>query len=160
MLGLIRKYPGVISVDLCEEIMAKFDAYPRRSPSLIGSMGAVSRENEHLRQSTDLHITSLATHDKSWRPYDQALTGAHPAAIRKYAEDVPSTRYLSGTMGATGIQIRCYPKDSGRYLEHIDADTLSASYRVLSGVVYLNTVEKGVETHFPYQERMVKPVQG
>jgi hypothetical protein len=160
MLDLIRNYPNAVSAALCEELIAKFDADPRRSAGLVGTTVAISRADETIKQSTELDITRLSTDDESWRPFLQGLTEGYLAAIRQYATEVPSTRFLSGKMGATGFNIMCYPRESGHYAEHIDADTLNASYRVLSGVIYLNTVEKGGETHFPYQDRLIEPVQG
>lgn len=63
-------------------------------------------------------------------------------------------------MGITGFQKQCYPPDEGHYTEHVDANSMLASLRVLSGVIYLNTVEQGGDTNFPYQDKKIKPVQG
>ena len=81
-------------------------------------------------------------------------------ALKLYAEDVHSVRYLVGQMGITGFQIQCYPPNEGRYVEHVDANSKQASLRQLSGLIYLNTVREGGQTYFPYQDKNVKPVQG
>jgi len=160
VLELIRDYPGMLPAALCEEIMARFDADPRRHSGATGSPETGGSNDAKIKLSTDLHVTQLASVDETWQQYEKALTTAYLKAVRSYAEDVHSTRYLSGTMGSTGFQIQCYPQGSGHYVEHIDADTYEASVRVLSGVIYLNTVEEGGGTNFPYQDRLIKPVQG
>jgi hypothetical protein len=160
MNELIRVYQNIIPANICDEIITKFDSDPGRFKGVVGSPDFGGGVRTDVKTSTDLQISKLANTDPSWKRYVDILGNAYMAAIKKYAEDVSSMRYLVGQMGITGFQIQCYPPDEGHYTEHVDANSTMASLRVLSGVIYLNTVENGGETSFPYQDKKIKPVQG
>jgi hypothetical protein len=150
----------VIPADVCQAIIAKFDSDERRHPGITGAPETGGGVYPQIKSSTDLNISRLAEEDDSWQAYAQALTNGYMSAVARYGNDVPSTRYLAGNLGITGFQIQRYKMGNGHYVEHIDANSPVSSGRVLSGVFYLNTVDEGGETWFPYQEVKVKPVQG
>ena len=61
----------------------------------------------------------------------------------------------------TGFQMQQYLKNFGYYRQHVDSMPGHWSgNRVLSCIVYLNTVTAGGETEFPLHEASVKPVAG
>lgn len=160
MKELIRVYENILSATICDEIITKFDNDQRRLKGVVGSPEFGGGVRTNVKISTDLQISKLARTDQSWKRYVDIVGNAYMGAISKYSEDVTSMRYLVGKMGITGFQIQCYPPSKGHYTEHVDANSMMASLRVLSGVIYLNTLEEGGETSFPYQDKKIKPVQG
>lgn len=60
----------------------------------------------------------------------------------------------------TGYQIQRYTKNEGFYKPHVDGNAAVAQERLISIVLYLNTVEVGGETGFPRHGVKVKAVQG
>jgi hypothetical protein len=60
----------------------------------------------------------------------------------------------------TGYLIQRYRRGSGFYIPHVDSNASCALARLLSIVIYLNTVDVGGETGFPRHEVAVSPVQG
>jgi hypothetical protein len=62
----------------------------------------------------------------------------------------------------SGFQVQRYKACDGYYREHYDSAPWisTTSHRVLSVIIYLNTVESGGETEFPLHETAVSPVIG
>ena len=149
MNKLIRIYENILPASICDETITKFDNDPRRFEGVVGSPDHGGGVRTDIKTSTDLRISKLANTDQSWKRYVDILGNTYLGAIKKYSGDVPSMQYLVGKMGITGFQIQCYPPNEGHYTEHVDANSMLASLRVLSGVIYLNTVEEGGETSFP-----------
>ena len=61
---------------------------------------------------------------------------------------------------AKDYSVRIYPKGVGQFKEHIDQSAGGTVTRVFAIIVYLNNVENGGETEFPYLDMKVSPKQG
>jgi hypothetical protein len=73
-------------------------------------------------------------------------------------------KYLAEAPGITdtGYLWQMYKKNDGYYREHVDGQqwVYRVHRRVGAIVCYVNTVEEGGETYFPYQNLKVKPEKG
>ena len=58
------------------------------------------------------------------------------------------------------VKIQKYEPTQGYHVWHCESDNALSSRRILSCMLYLNTVEKGGETEFLYQSRRIPSVQG
>ena len=58
------------------------------------------------------------------------------------------------------VKIQKYKPSQGYHAWHCDSDKIANSRRMMVSTLYLNTVEKGGETEFLYQNMRVTPEQG
>lgn len=142
-------YPDAFSEALCEHLIARFNAEPRkaRKPrrSITSNEGYI--ENKRCRLFT-------ITGDHDWLDVDQAVA----AALGRVARHFYSTIYgIELPVADSGYDIGCYEPPLDHCAPHFDGGN---NARLNSVIVYLNTVEEGGETIFPRQGVEVKPRRG
>jgi Rps23 Pro-64 3,4-dihydroxylase Tpa1-like proline 4-hydroxylase len=147
----------VISREICESIIKKFNADERKSPGITGS-----GYQPKAKRSTDLVISGK----EEWKEEDalffDVLAENHPQ-YQKYVDDIMN--------GESSIQIfrSVDVKDSGyqiqktipgeEYVWHNDSAASVDYNRALTYIWYLNDVPEGGETEF-YDGTLIKPVRG
>jgi len=104
------------------------------------------KEGMHLQRDHPI-LTEFA--NIVWKAYDQFKevygTGLDQLGLHKISPN---------------IKIQRYKPTQGYHVWHSDTTTQVTSSRMLVCTLYLNTVEKGGETEFLYQQERVAPVQG
>jgi 2OG-Fe(II) oxygenase superfamily len=89
--------------------------------------------------------------------YDSVIAEALTAGLNMYLAEFPTAL---ANFRDEGYQMQCYTKGEGFYREHFDGAPWLTPERALGIVIYLNDVEEGGETHFPYQGLRVHPKAG
>ena len=153
-------YDDAIPVKKCQEIIEKFDAFPHKTQGRTGAGIDIK-----IKKSTDCMVSD---HD-CWSEIDKEFEGLIHFLIQKYSEHLEKnitgfssfvtgekTRFqvpLDGNVYDTGYQIQRTEIGDG-YIWHHDYE----KYRVLTYILYLNTVEEGW-TQF-YNGDQVSPKAG
>lgn len=183
----IEVYDDALNAELCDEIMAYFDACGQKEQGVTG--GGVNLE---MKDSFDINISRAA----NWKPlhdrvmesvtehmfeyiktYPPLLTGAMATWRRNPVTGEPQ-RYTADDLNDAAIAMlmmklyrpgeisaQQYRRGVGGYhYWHSEIYPRDAScetlHRVLLFMYYLNTVVEGGETEFLFQERKITPRQG
>ncbi|SNC61513.1 2OG-Fe(II) oxygenase superfamily protein [Kytococcus aerolatus] len=185
----IEVYPDALSPELCDQIMAAFEASPHQRPGATG--GGVNKE---MKDSVDIHITGRP----EWQALEAQLVQAASRCLVQYVRTYPHTLIAplvfqhqapDGTVtridedriaqmsdqeiidlaGAAlrpgGINIQRYTADSGGYpywhCETMPKDSSHESlHRHCLWTAYLNDEFEEGATEFLYQDRKVEPKKG
>ena len=151
-MHFIEAYPGTLSKDECEAIIARFEADPNK---------VVSRTqrgvNEKLRTGTMLEIVDRA----EWADVSKLVLSKVAANAARYAEKYkslvpfvqPGRHYLSPPL------LEKIEPGQG-YNWHIDAGPAGTTHRLISTLLYLRDIDDAGATEFPFQQVAVKPRAG
>lgn len=149
--SFIFEINNALTTDLCEEIIARFEANPdQQYPGRVGQ-GAV--EEASIKQSTDLVVSGQG----NWKDIDQVFFHSTALAVRTIREKFP---FFNGPFKDVGYNVQRTEPDQF-YHWHIDGGSHQFADRQLVLVWYLNDVEgPGGETEFSMQQVKVKPEAG
>ena len=82
-------------------------------------------------------------------------------ALDSYKKDVPSSKYLPDIKYIEEFRIKKYEVGGvDRFDEHVDVIDHKSAKRCLAMLFYLNDVEEGGKTIFPYHYKEFTPVKG
>ena len=83
------------------------------------------------------------------------------AALTLYKKDVPAAKYLPEVKSLEEFRIKRYEVGGlDRFDEHVDVGSYASAKRGLAMLFYLNDVESGGRTLFPYQDETYIPIKG
>lgn len=133
----------------CNQLISQFEKDPRVTRGMSGD----GKVNLHIKDTYDIKISPY----REWKWADEALYKELNDSVSYLRSNV--LKYLIGNFEDSGYQIQKY-KPGGFYKWHADGDAPIASGRQLVFMWYLNTVEKGGETEFHYQDLKIKPEKG
>jgi hypothetical protein len=148
----IQGYPAALSRDVCDDIVARFEADPRRYPSRTAT-----RQSPLIRSGTMLDIPRY----EEWADVCNLVTQATRRCLDDYVQRYPSLQFLArpeNSLITPPIIERIEPGQGYGY--HIDAGAAGTHDRIVSGLFYLRDVAEGGETEFPFQLQHVKPKAG
>jgi hypothetical protein len=131
----IQGYPAALSRDVCDAIVARFEADTRTHPSRTAT-----RQNPLIRSGTMLDIPR----------YEEWADVCYP-----------SLQFLArpeNSLITPPIIERIAPGQGYGY--HVDAGAGGTHDRIVSGLFYLRDIAEGGETEFPFQLQHVKPKAG
>jgi len=190
MSQFIKTYENVLSSQLCDEIVARFDASSDKVQGRVG--GGVDKKKKH---STDLSMSN----NPAWRDLNNKVMTLMFKATQEYLKEfyflivgtlspmmpdpienkhvtlneqnferlgLPKLDQLMRSIfRCSPINIQRYNKGEGGYpLWHSEIypldNTCEQLHRSLLFLVYLNDIEEGGETEFRYQQLKVKPKKG
>lgn len=190
MTDFIAVYEQALSADVCEQVLAQFEASTAKTAGRIGQ-GVETKKKD----STDLAITGVP----EWKPlHDQMIETTLPFLeryVREYPFLVAGSLALRLKDQATGeefdlsadsldrvpsnqlrgvimalyrsgvLNLQKYQQGRGGYHHwHSEIFPRDAQcetlHRVLLYMYYLNDVAEGGETEFFYQQRKIKPTRG
>lgn len=149
----LREYPNVLSREVCQDIMARFDADERKHLGVIGR-----GYNPDVKQSTDLKITGLP----EWEDIDRLFQDSVEKYVPHYiVEVVNQCGWAVIEPFDKGYQIQ-RTEPGGFYHWHQDYDCYSLDRqftRCITCIWYLNDIEEGGHTEFITGEK-IKPEAG
>lgn len=150
----IEEYPGLVPADLCERIIARFEADPHRVPSNINIQGYKTAGDVRTGTSLPLPLTG------DWKPMVEAVIPALQQAVQAYAQKYPAMAEIIQKEGlhCTGPIVERVNPGQG-FDWHADQTAYSWE-RVLTTLLYLRTIEDGGATEFLQQGRSIKPEVG
>jgi hypothetical protein len=139
----------MIDRSLCNAIIERFQADPRRHRGMVGA------GYSPFKRSTDLEIRPLP----EWADVCRQLDGSVYASLARYREDVPNfSETHRNRLSDTEYQVQCYaPDGSDGFDWHADVANRASAERVLAMIAYLNDVAEGGETEFRAQQILVAP---
>ncbi|MBX7199328.1 MAG: 2OG-Fe(II) oxygenase [Rhodospirillaceae bacterium] len=145
----IEEYPGVVSPDLCQKIIALFEADPGKNPSEVNLRGKVKTSS--IR--TGMRLKPVAP---PWQPILKDLAPAFIDTMRNYVVKYEGLQYLANSeelVFVGPVMERVQPGQG--FAWHIDHSSATWQ-RVVAGLLYLNTVDDGGSTEFADQKLHVK----
>lgn len=145
--SLIFSQDGVLSPELCREIIDRFEADPRKSQSVVGYPPRVDKE---VRDTTELGISMLP----EWSDIDKIIQTKIADALSELSKSFPG---MIREMNDSGYYVLRYKPGSG-YTYHCDYNTTSR--RQIAFIIYLNTIKRGGRTHFKRSGIKIAPVEG
>jgi hypothetical protein len=148
----IQGYPGALSQQTCDDIVARLEADPRKYPSRTAT-----RQNPLIRSGTMLDIPRY----DDWADVCSLVTQVTRRCLDDYVQRYPSLQFLArpeNSQITPPILERIEPGQGYGY--HIDASVGGTHDRVVSGLFYLRDIAEGGETEFPFQLQHVKPKAG
>lgn len=142
----VAVYEDVLSADLCEDIIARFEAEEAHH---------VRRGMRNIRAFTELNIDELP----EWRPILETLEGTAKECFAKYRESHPGM--FPPHHEFESFRIKRYQPGKGEvFSRHVDAYDNITALRFLVLFWYLNDVDEGGETWFPALKVRVRPRRG
>lgn len=162
---------GILVADnaLDTEVCRNFLNYASSVIDVVGATGkTISGVRLDHKNSTDMvisHITIQTEHGRDVQPmlrmFEVEVLKAISACVSHYRHQTRALWEWNDIIDS-GFQVQRYKPCDGYYREHYDSAPwiTQTSHRVLSVVIYLNTVEVGGETEFPLHETAVSPVIG
>ena len=142
----IQGYPNVLSQRTCDDIVARFEADPRKYPSRTAT-----RQNPLIRSGTMLDIPRY----DEWADVCSLVTQVTRRCLDDYVRRYPSLQFLARSENSVitpPIIERIEPGQGYGY--HVDAGMGGTHDRILRDIA------EGGETEFPFQLRQVKPRAG
>lgn len=147
--SFIVEFPDTLSSEQCQAICTGFDALhiEEYGPSALGKVD--DRRCYH------------APLDHALKTDEAAFVAVHEAIkenVQKYRRNWDILAKAPVIQSA--LLVQKYEKGDGYYKLHVDAGHPSVFDRLLAMLVYLNDVEEGGETHFPYLDALIRPERG
>ena len=176
LTSLIKIYNSKFSEDFCDEVIKLFKKENGKHAGCFGK-GEV---NTTVKNTQDYKIPSVKGdfHDgqntpniEKWIDIDNHIHDVLSPTINSYILEINSTLdgslhgnlYLPGRdYNDTGHQIQEYIKNEGHYQRyHNDFSIINGTgyYRILTYIIYLNTIDEGGETVF-FDDYKIKPTVG
>jgi hypothetical protein len=150
----IEEYPGILPPELCEKIIALFEADPQRGPSVTSVNGQTSVHA--IRSGT---ILPSDKSDGLMKLMD-AITPGFRLTLSVYATKYPAVASLIQAEGLVCTAPVVERVDPGQgFGWHYD-QTSHSWQRVLAGLLYLRTIKDGGHTEFKEQGRNIQPEAG
>ena len=145
MICALQKY-HILPNNLCDSLIDLFDNDVQHHDR-VDSHGLPNFTQLNLNRYHDKIIPSLCSYF-----FD---------IVKLYIKDVPSARFLPQLECLEEFRIKKYEVGGvDRFDEHVDVTDYASSIRCLSMLFYLNDVEEGGCTVFPYENIKIKPEKG
>ncbi|MEM8688782.1 MAG: 2OG-Fe(II) oxygenase [Pseudomonadota bacterium] len=154
MPKFIKHYDEALDLEVCEQIIQRFDADPAREQGKVsGNAGA---ELDLAGKQT----TELVLPPDSWGDVISVLQTSLSQFLGRYQADV---KFLAGSdhkdLHAEPLRVKKYDP-GGQFHWHIDDNSAQNQTRVLAAQWYFNNVDSGGHTEFEDQDTRIKPVAG
>jgi len=150
MENFIREYNDIIPLDLCTQIIKKFNGDASKKPGV--TIGGLS----DYKTSVDLGIVHI-----DWKDINDNINTVLSNAHSIYFDEFKFMKNsISRKVKNSNYNIQHYIANSGKYKAHVDSGCYLTGLRFLTSILYLNDVEEGGETSFIVQKKLIKPEQG
>lgn len=156
---------GIFSPDFCASLI-EYCSNNMQKSKVGRTMGGV---DIRTKVSTDWHIEQISQSEEprnEEHKFDRQIFPRLWEIINLYKETFPTLcqpdSFQFCMTADTGYQVQKYAKNIGFYNPHTDGSPWvgNASHRTLGVIIYLNTVETGGGTHFPFHQTVIDAVAG
>ena len=155
----IRVHDNVVPHSYCQQLIGLFHNCPHIHSGEAQGYGVPQGH----KICDEIHIREVFLNEKDpqaiemWKRVDQQIFSYINPLLVKYIDEF---KVLQGQpIRDEGFRFKRYPKDQGKFGLHVDM-TPTTPTRVMAIILYLNDVEEGGETDFPWQELKVAPRAG
>jgi len=150
----IRWYDQALASEVCTDIIARFDADPRKIVGKVsGNLGA--EVDLKAKQTSELVLP-----DEGWSDIKKALEQSLSVTLGLYQRDV---KFLAGSdhreLYCEPLRIKKY-EIGGQFHWHIDCNSAQNYSRCLAAQWYFNDVAEGGATEFEDQKVAISCVAG
>ncbi len=151
----IEEYANAVPLDLCERIIAYFEASPALMPSVVRVQGV--DVVKAIRSGT---LLKEKNGGEAWRAIHAALIPALQSSMKSYVLKYPGLATLAST-----DELECTPPliervQPGQGFDWHNDQTGCSSERVVAGLLYLRSIAAGGHTEFAHQNAGVVPEAG
>jgi hypothetical protein len=167
-MEFIREYKNSISVEICDEIIRKFeleeDKYSGRT---------ITGVNTHIKDTTDYVLYDYNNNKlikDIWKNIDKILYDELHHKLKSYItelddiffNDISYNLFKNQFLSDDGFMIQKYKQGIGKYIYHHDfkVDMIQNRHRVITYLWYLNDVDEGGTTEFLGGKLHIKPEKG
>lgn len=161
---MIVTYDGLFEDNFCDAMLRTLEA----DFAACSFPGELYRGYDPMyKESRDLHF-SPAKYALKEQPFterhrvlENKIVLAFSSVLAHYRSIYFTELQQFSNINDTGFQVQRYQRNQGYFREHVDSfPSADNACRVLSFILYLNTVEQGGETVFPLHAEAVKPLAG
>lgn len=158
-LQYISVYENVLDLSYCNFII---NAYEKND--IIKTPGETeSGYTPHIKDTLDYYFYSISDPSNNFHHIEQTLQRVIYTYLTKYIDSLEYADYKpfrKEILADYGFQIQKYRQGSGKYLMHQDGNIKwdIQFERVVTFIIYLNTIDEGGETDFGYIK--IKPEAG
>ena len=155
-----ESFVGVVEDFLEPDFCASLVEDTKRNWDLSYQGEVMAGVDINMKVSRDFRLSNVdpGVDDLSaFQRYDSVIAGNLTSALKLYLTEFPTAL---ANFADVGYQIQRYNMGEGFYRQHFDGAPWLTPERALGIVVYLNDVEVGGETGFPYQNLLVRPKAG
>lgn len=149
MAEFIRWYDGLLSEDICQEIISRFDGDNRTITGLVS--GNEGPEADLVAKQT----RELVLPDDGWIDIKNQLQKSLGEGLGKYQAD---TKFLAGSnhkeLYCEPLRVKKY-EIGGQFTWHIDCNSADNHTRCLAAQWYFNDVAEGGHTEFEDQQKSI-----
>ena len=152
---MIEEYPGAVSQDLCEQIIARFEQDPHLTASAVVGEGGIKAND--VRSGTMLKLDPAI---EEWNALFMAVVPALRSTMDSYMVKYPGLNAVVEWEGLDCTIPQIERVDPGQGFNwHYDL-TQNTDPRVLAGLLYLRTITEGGYTEFAHQDQKIQPEAG
>lgn len=156
-VSFIDVFDNALSPELCKEIIRRFEEDTEHQfEGVVGDEHGKKGVKPDSKNCVELSITG----NHEWLDIDKQLFDACAPILDTLVDKYPGFGCAEGYEDE-GYRIKRYlPNGIDCFKPHVDISSLHSAHRQLVFMWYLNDVEEGGETYFPYHEYGVKPKEG
>jgi hypothetical protein len=154
----IGVYDGYIPDQACDSAIELFDKY--KNFNKVFSRFTSENVTQDIKDDKHLFCSPEILTEEEFNVNKLKLLMINfDTALRHYFTETNIKKYTGENISTDYVKIQKTVPAQGYHIWHIEHGS-SDMDRVLSYIIYLNTVEEGGETEFLYQSQRVKPVKG
>ena len=154
-LNGIEVYDNAFEAEYCEEIIRHFEVMAERQ---------VTFSMDSIRKNQDDRIVFDWAHTQGVYNYDFGLCKHFFERLHHFYTEEYMKKYSmleqSQQHSAKGMSLQRTSPHKGYHAWHQESANLGSCSRVVTYMLYLNTIEEGGETEFLYQGLRIHPLQG
>lgn len=147
-------YENALPAEFCRQVIGRFDEDPRVEVGRVGNGTRQGAIDQSVKKTTEI---SLADDVQGWEDVIETLFISLQRYVGRYMRNWG--RAFSCGITQEPLKIARYPV-GGHFDWHSDNLGSGVTTRVITAMWYLNTVEQGGETEYPWQKMTVQPVEG
>ena len=177
--NFIGIFPNTASKEYCDVIISHFEDISEIQDRRMGGGRIWSREDEGSAPMDKEHDTCSLGFPPEDTMFDGRIIDEGEAILldrerillerfntmiwncyERYAKKYGALKSIAQHKVSPYVRIQKYKPSQGYHVWHSDASNIECSRRMLTVILYLNTIEEGGETEFLYQSTRIPPVQG
>ena len=148
-------YDDALSAEFCKSVIQKFEDDTRKEQGRLGGYDKNDGINTNIKDTTELVLDNSKI---DWKPEFDVVIASLKENLAKYVE--PFQKSLNVPIAPELFKVTRYDV-GGKFTMHSDnIGGATEVTRIITAIWYLNDVEEGGETEYPWQDQMIKPQQG